>query len=36
MFDNIMYTSALRLGCFSILRLQGIRFAVFQVFEVEL
>ena len=34
MVDNIMYTSALRLGCFFHLRLQGLGFTVFQVFEV--
>lgn len=34
MFDNIMYTSALRLGCFSILRLQGFFLTVFEIFEV--
>lgn len=36
MFNNIMYTSALRLGCFFHLRLQGFFFAVFEVFKVEL
>lgn len=36
MVDNIVYTSALRLGCFFHLRLQGFFLTVFQVFEVEL
>lgn len=36
MFNNIMYTSALRLGCFFHLRLQGFLFAVFEVLKVEL
>ena len=36
MFNNIMYTSALRLGCFFHLRVQGFCFAVFEVIKVEL
>lgn len=36
MFNNIMYTSALRLGCFFHLRLQGFRLAVFEVFKIKL
>lgn len=36
MSNNIMYTSALRLGCFFHLRLQGFFFAVFEVIKVEL